>query len=116
MCPFHPLLSIVLFVGQKRFYVDPFRPPRNYRDEPELVAEDIEDYNHADSVSGRKIQPRISQIVPVRAPGDPVPCEQLNLRLRMPGDQLPQVRLTDHIHNLMLAKWEWAASNLRTCH
>ncbi len=104
MCPFHPFLSIILIVSQKIFDVNPPGSPRRYRNEPELVVQNIENHNHPDSVGRREIHADIRQTAPVGRSRDLVPRKQFLFGLRMSRDQLPQVRLADHVHFLMLAK------------
>jgi hypothetical protein len=77
-------------------------PVIDSRDQPIVVAMDIEHSSSAHDVRMREVSPYIGQRPPVCSSGDPIPVHQRDQRIPMPFGKLEDGWLADDAHSTSL--------------
>jgi hypothetical protein len=79
-------------------------PVVHSRDQPIVVAMNIEHGPSTHDVRMREVTPYIGQRAPVRSPGDPIPVHERDQRIAVPLRKFENGWFADHPHAISLQK------------
>src|SRR5271156_2544622 len=98
-----PRVLVVIGVGQRRPYEDGLARIIDQRDEPVVIAADVEDRESSDRFRRRINLLNVQKLQPSRALCEPVPYVERFLAIRMCIGKLTQSLPTDHVHTVMFS-------------